>query len=176
MRLSELGPRICIMGPSGSGKSSLACAIARQQGMPARHLDQLRHLPDTDWQLRPFDEFAALHEAAIKEDRWVMDGNYSACLPQRLARATGLVVLDVSMGVSLVRYLRRCAATRPRAGGLAGSTDRVKWSMIRHIVWTTPGHRRRYRHLSDSLALPRLRLEGRAAINDFYRREGLDRG
>jgi cytidylate kinase len=29
-RLSDLGPRICLMGPSNSGKSTLAGAIARK--------------------------------------------------------------------------------------------------------------------------------------------------
>ena len=36
-----------------------------------------------------------------------MDGNYSSCLPQRLARATGLILLDLSTPLSLWRYARR---------------------------------------------------------------------
>ena len=53
MTIDDLGPRVCIMGPSNSGKSTLAEAIARARGLPAIHLDQLYHLPDTDWQPRP---------------------------------------------------------------------------------------------------------------------------
>jgi adenylate kinase family enzyme len=33
MQLSELGPRICIMGPSNSGKSMLAAAVGRKLGV-----------------------------------------------------------------------------------------------------------------------------------------------
>ena len=84
MQLSELGERICICGPSNSGKSTLADAIARKRGSKAIHLDQLHHLPHTNWQIRPADEFVALHDQAINGDKWVMDGNYSNCLPQRL--------------------------------------------------------------------------------------------
>ena len=104
--LDELGERICIPGPSNSGKSTLATAIARRRGLPAVHLDQLFHLPRTDWQPRPEAEFLALHDQAIRQPRWVMDGNYTRCLGRRLERATGLVLLDVPMAVSLLRYVR----------------------------------------------------------------------
>ena len=74
MQLAEFGQRICILGPSNSGKSTLAAAVARKLGLPVVHLDQLHHLPDTDWQPRPRSEFVALHDAAIAGERWVMDG------------------------------------------------------------------------------------------------------
>jgi adenylate kinase family enzyme len=114
MTLTELGPRICIMGPSNSGKSTLAEAIAKARGLQVVHLDQLHHLPHTDWVPRPPAEFTALHDAAIAGDRWVMDGNYSRLLPQRLRRATGLILLDVPTTTSLYRYIRRCWFERDR--------------------------------------------------------------
>ncbi|MET3722789.1 hypothetical protein [Sphingomonas trueperi] len=49
MTLDDLGPRLCILGPSNSGKSTLAFAIAAARGLPPIHLDQLHHLPHTDW-------------------------------------------------------------------------------------------------------------------------------
>lgn len=112
--LDELGERICILGPSNSGKSTLATAIARRRGLPAVHLDQLFHLPRTDWQPRPEAEFPALHDQAIRQPRWVMDGNYTRCLGRRLERATGLVLLDVPMAVSLLRYVREVPALERR--------------------------------------------------------------
>ncbi|PHM71881.1 GTPase [Xenorhabdus kozodoii] len=96
MELSDLGNRICIMGPSNSGKSTLANAISRKSNLKAIHLDLLFHLPHTDWQERPIDEFISLHEMAIKEDNWVIDGNYRKYLSQRLSRATGVILLDIS--------------------------------------------------------------------------------
>lgn len=71
MKLDELGSRICIMGPSNSGKSTLAEAIGRAKGLEVVHLDQLHHIPHTDWVPRPPDEFAALHDAAIARVGWV---------------------------------------------------------------------------------------------------------
>jgi adenylate kinase family enzyme len=79
VQLSELGARICILRPSNGGKSALAAAIAQKRGMNLVHLDQLHHVPSTDWQPRPANEFKALHDAAIADDQWVMEGNYSSC-------------------------------------------------------------------------------------------------
>jgi len=175
MTLDDLGPRICIMGPSNSGKSTLAHAIARQRGLEPVHLDRLHHLPHTDWTPRPTEDFAALHDAAILGSRWVIDGNYSRLVPQRLDRATGLIVLDVATPVSLYRYVRRCWFERDRRGALDGGRDSVKWSMIRHIAVTTRANRRRYRQMFEAASLPKLRLDSVDAIAAFYASNGLRR-
>ena len=171
MGLDGLGRRICILGPSNSGKSTLAVAIGRARGLPVVHLDRLRHLPDTDWHLREQAAFIALHDRAIAADAWVIDGNYSIGLKQRLARATGVIVLDISAGRSLWRYLRRCWWRTNRAGGLDGGRDRVKWAMIRHILLTTPSNRRRYTALYHDLTLPKRRLASARQIAAFCRDE-----
>lgn len=163
------------MGPSSSGKSTLAEAIGRARDLPVIHLDQLHHQPHTDWQPRPEGEFIALHDKALKGESWVMEGNYSRCLPQRLARATGFVLLDASTVVSLGRYLRRCWFQRQRAGGLEGGQDSVKWAMIRHIAITTRVNRRRYEGLFGTVDLPKIRLASPRALADFYRANGLRR-
>lgn len=85
----------------------MAEAIGAARDLPVIHLDQLYHRPNTDWEPRPALEFVALHDAAIGAPRWVMDGNYSRTLPQRLAGATGFIPLDVSTAISLLRYVRR---------------------------------------------------------------------
>lgn len=175
MILDDLGPRICIMGPSNSGKSTLAEAISRARGLTAIHLDQLHHLPHTDWTPRPADEFAALHDAAILGSCWVMDGNYSRLLPRRLERATGVILLDVPTGVSLYRYLKRCWFDRDRRGALEGGHDTVKWAMIRHITIATRENRARYAQMFQAIHLPKLALTSTGALAAFYQSNGLRR-
>lgn len=121
MTLDELEQRICIMGPSNSGKSTLADAISRARGLERVHLDQASPPPRTDGLPRPATEFAALHDAAIAGERLVKEGNYSRLIPQRLTRATGFVLLDVYTAVGLYRYLRRCWFERDRRGALEGA-------------------------------------------------------
>ena len=129
--LAALGQRIMVWGPSNAGKSTLAVAIANKLAMPAMHVDLFRHLPDTDWVQRTDEDFAALHDAAIQQERWVMDGNYSALMPQRLARATGIILLGDNRWANLARYLRRTLfQKRTRPGSLAGNKDSLKWEMV----------------------------------------------
>ncbi len=168
MQLEHLGDRICILGPSNSGKSTLAVAIGLKRALPVVHLDQLFHLPDTDWMPRPREEFVALHDEAIQKERWVMDGNYSLCMPQRFERATGLILLDVSTSLSLWRYIRRCLSQSKRQGGLVGNRDSIKWDMLRNIVVTTPKNSRRYVEMFESLNLPKIHLASADAIRRSY--------
>ena len=175
MTLNDLGRRICIIGPSNSGKSTLAAAIGRSRGLEAVHLDRFAHFPNTNWRPRPKADFNVLHDATILGEDWVMDGNYSRCWPQRFARATGVILLDAPTPVSLLRYLRRSLFERERAGNLEGAKDSVNWPMIRHIAFVTPGNRRRYRQAFDDLELPKVSLLTPVEINNFYRSEGLQR-
>ncbi|WP_426575870.1 GTPase [Xenorhabdus stockiae] len=158
MQLSDLGNRICIMGPSNSGKSTLANAISKKCNLKVTHLDQLFHLPNTDWQERSVDEFISLHDMAIKEESWVIDGNYARCLPQRLSRATGFILLDVSTLSSLLRYINRTSFQRKRYGGLEGNQDSIKWEMLHHITVVTPKNRKRYAAMFEKLAMPKIKL------------------
>jgi adenylate kinase family enzyme len=174
MQLKDLGDRICILGPSNSGKSTLAVAIDRKRGLPVIHLDQLFHLPHTDWVPRPRGEFVALHDEAIEKERWVMDGNYSVCMPQRFERATGLILLDVSTSLSLWRYIRRSLFQSTRKGGLAGCRDSIKWEMLHHIAVTTPKNSRRYVEMFESLNLPKIHLASADAIRHCYAAWELD--
>lgn len=175
MQLSELGERICILGPSNSGKSTLAEAIARKLDLKAIHLDALYHLPNTNWKKRPDGEFLALHDEAIAGDRWVIDGNYSKCFPQRFQRATGIILLDVSTVTSLLRYLRRTVSNDRRIGALAGGRDSIKLAMLHHIAVVTPGNRRRYADLFRQLYLPKVSLPSMRTINRCYRDWELER-
>jgi len=174
-RLAELGQRICIIGPTNAGKSTLAVAIGDATGLPVVHLDVLRHVPGSQWVERDPDEFGRLHDAAILGDRWVMEGNYSRWLPQRLERATGLIVLDVPTATSLGRYLRRTLFERNRHGGLDGVSDRLTVRMLRWVVTRTPANRRRYRAVPASAGIPAIVLPSTAAVRRFFRSEGLRR-
>lgn len=166
--LGELGNRICIMGPSNSGKSTLTDAIARKIGAQAIHLDVLHHLPGKDWVPRPYDEFRRLHDDAITAPRWVIDGNYSKLLPQRLSLATGFILLDVSAPLSLYRYIRRSLSSHARIGALEGGQDSVKWSMLKHIAVATPRNRKRYAKLYEAVDLPKVRLRMARQIESCY--------
>lgn len=175
MDLDDLGQRICILGPSNSGKSTLAAAIGRARSLPVIHLDQYRHLPGTQWVERPDGEFERVHGEVMSTEQWVVDGNYSRWLPERLQRATGLVLLDASTAARVVRYFRRTLFEPDRAGSLNGTRDGLRVEMIRSMLGPARKSRLRYRHAFDEFERPKVLLPDRAALETFYRSNNLAR-
>ena len=173
--LADLGRRIVIFGPSNSGKSTLAEALSRKLGIPAVHLDQLHHTPNTDWVPRPRDEFHALQREAMAGDAWVMDGNYSALTDERLARATGAIVLDENHWLRLGRYFHRTLFQRYRPGALAGNKDSIKWEMIRWVAFASRHNGARYRQMVEATALPRVFCRSMGELKALHAAWGLDR-
>ncbi|HEV7345409.1 MAG TPA: AAA family ATPase [Devosia sp.] len=135
-------------------------------GIPPIHIDQFSHLPGTDWKPRGTAEFHALHDAAILEEEWVMDGNYSAIMPQRFARATGVIVVDDHFLNRYVRYFRRTLFQPDRIGGLPGGRDSIKWEMIAWI-WKTRDASK-YRRRAAESGLPMVICRDRTELQQLY--------
>jgi adenylate kinase family enzyme len=165
--LKTLGRRIMVLGPTNSGKSTLAEAIGVHLGIPAVHLDQFRHLPGTNWQQRPDDEFQVLHDEAVAMDAWVMDGSYSKIMAPRLARTTGMIVLDDTLFVRTLRYFRRTLFQKRRPGGLDGNRDSVKWDMLVWL-WKTRDKSGDARRLARDTGLPHVFVHDRSELDALY--------
>jgi len=168
LSLDDLGPRICIMGPSNSGKSTLAKAIASKRSLPLIHLDQLHHLPDTKWIPRAPENFYRLHEEAIRGQQWVIEGNYTKCIYPRLKYATGLILLNVPVAIALQRYIRRCYSSTPRIGGLTIQKENVTWEMLKYIVHIAPKNHVVHREIFEQATISKVLLASPRDINAFY--------
>lgn len=171
--LESLGRRIMINGPSNSGKSTLGDAIARKLAIPVVHLDRLSHEEQGNWIPRSDEAFKALHDAAIGAEAWVMDGNYSRLMPQRYARATGIVVIDDNLLRRYFRYFNRSLFRKQRIGGLESGTDSVKWEMIRWI-WKTR-NQGKYEDAARQLGIPLVICRNSAELQAIYDAWSLER-
>jgi adenylate kinase family enzyme len=134
--LSDFGTRIMVLGPTNAGKSTFTLALANKLGVPAIHLDQYRHLPNTMYEQRPDAEFKALHDQAVDLEAWVIDGSYSKLFPKRLPRTTGIVVLDAPLLTRTHRYIWRTLFQKHRPGALEGNKDQLTLEMFRWL-WST---------------------------------------
>jgi len=172
--LQSLGKRIVILGPSNAGKSTLAVALSKKLGLPPIHLDQLHHLPHTDWQTRAETEFAALHDAAILKDAWIIEGNYTRLMPQRLAHATDAILITSNHWRRFFRYLKRTLVNHAdRAGHLAGAKDSIKWEMIHWILIKTRDSGERYTRILAETNLPTVECHNAGDLKALYRDWGL---
>ncbi|HEY6053697.1 MAG TPA: AAA family ATPase, partial [Gaiellaceae bacterium] len=87
--------RVSVAGISGSGKSTVARALAERLGVPYVELDALNHGPS--WTEATPEELRARVEAAFAAapDGWVADGNYESKLGDLVvSRADTFVWLD----------------------------------------------------------------------------------
>jgi adenylate kinase family enzyme len=168
--LQSLGERIVVLGPSNAGKSTLTVALSKKLGFPAIHLDQLFHIPNTDWQQRPEVEFTALHDTAILGEKWIVEGNYSRLMPQRFARATGAILVTSSHWLRFARYLKRTLSNREeRAGHLEGAKDSIKWEMIHWILVQTRNSGLNYSQAIQGSGLPAVECHTTVELNELYR-------
>ena len=173
--IESFGNRIMVCGPSNAGKSTLAVALGQKLGLAFVHLDQLHHVPASNWVARPREEFVALHDEAIARDNWVMDGNYQGLFPKRLARTTGIILLTDNRWAGLVRYFRRTWFQRDRAGALEGNRDSIKWQMIHWIMFASPPKIKVYRDVMSTAGVPFIEVNGMPALRRLYTEWGLTR-
>ena len=172
--LAALGRRIMILGLTNSGKSTLAVALSVKLGIPAIHLDQLQHRPNTNWEQRPEAEFASLHDAAICEPAWVVDGSYSRVMPQRLLRATGIIVVTDSLATRYRRYFARTLFQKVRAGALEGGQDGLNWKMLAWL-WKTRSSIGKYQQLALNSGLPHVFANNQRELDALYAEWNLTR-
>ncbi len=142
---SHLPQRICIIGPAAAGKSTLAVKLSQILGYPVLHLDQIAHIPGTQWQRHPLEETRRNHDLFIQQKTWIVEGNYYRMMPQRLARADTVIYLHFNRFGCACRYIRRSLKKNiHRAGMLAGATDTVTWEMIKYILFEGPKKNKKY--------------------------------
>lgn len=141
----QLGPKLCIIGCSNTGKSTLADAIFKKHHLPAFHLDLLAHKPGTRWVRTSSEALVDAQAEIFKQPTWVIDGNYSVCMKPRFDEATAVIWLDFNVMVCLLRYIRRIFQRNPkRPGRLSNAKNEFSWWLMKHILFTYPKNRKKY--------------------------------
>jgi len=116
---------VSVVGNAGSGKTTLAGALADAIGAPHLELDSIFHQPN--WEPLDVKLFRAQVADFIAGDAWVVDGNYSAVRQLVWARADTVIWLDLPryrvMAQLTLRTLRRILA---RAELWNGNTESVR--------------------------------------------------
>jgi adenylate kinase family enzyme len=144
--------RICVIGVTGSGKTTLAGRLANQLGLPLIELDAL--FWDPDWTPVDPDVFRSRVAEAAASEAWVADGNYSRARDILWPRADTLVWLDLPFHVAFARLLRRTFVRRLRNVELwSGNRESLRTHLLSKdslFLWainTHPRYRREFPQL-----------------------------
>ena len=142
MTVESLGSarRWLIVGASGSGKSTLARQLAASLELPLVHLDL--HFWGPDWTPTPKPEWTKKVRELAADDAWVMDGNYSGTIAERLPRAEVMVVIDRNPWQCLWRVIRRRRSPSARPDIPADCIDRPRLSDAQFFWWILTYRRR----------------------------------
>lgn len=152
--------RIAIIGAVGSGKTTLAGALAERLCIRHIELDSLSY--ERDWQEVDAESFLRATSQLASESEWIVDGNHENVRDLLWLRADAVIWLDYSFATTLRRLLCRTirrlwsrsvlsGGNRERFRRLAGPNSVVLWAIRSY-------HRRRrsfelllqqsrYRHL-----------------------------
>ncbi|PTN54580.1 hypothetical protein [Stenotrophomonas panacihumi] len=156
-----------MIGPPGAGKSHFARQLGERLGLPVIHLDA--HYWSPGWVEPTPAEWAARLPALLARPAWIMDGNYSRTLPQRLAACDTVVFLDLPRWQCLWGVLRRAwlERGRVRADMAAGCPEKLDPAFL-GFTWgyrrrSRPGVMRLLAQWEDRVAVHRLVSRGEAS-------------
>jgi adenylate kinase family enzyme len=130
--------RMLIVGPSGTGKSTLARQLGDRLGVPVIHLDA--HYWRPGWQEPAKTEWAAQVDELLARPTWIMDGNYSGTFARRIAAAETIVFLDFPRLQCVYGVMSRWWKTRGRvrADLAPGCPEKLPSPDFLRWIWNYP--------------------------------------
>ena len=94
-----------IIGSGGAGKSTLARELGKKLNTEVLHLDNL--LWEPNWKQAPRDRQKIIQENIVKNNQWIIDGNYGATMDIRLQSADTIIFIDISRVICIYRAIKR---------------------------------------------------------------------
>lgn len=151
--------KINVVGTSGSGKSTVARALAEKLGCPCVEMDALFWLPN--WHGREDPDFFARLEEALNGDAWVLDGNYNRTREIKWKNVDMVVWVDYGFCRTFVQAVRRaCRRILDRQELWPGTGNRESlrqtfFSRDSILLWTLRTFRKNRRDYLATMNDPR---------------------
>jgi adenylate kinase family enzyme len=126
--------KVLIIGPSGSGKSTLSRELGKKLGVEVLHLD--RFYWSAGWIKTPEDVWLQTVSELLRRDAWIIDGNYSGTLVQRIEACDTIIFLDMSTVVCIWRIVKRWLVYRKgtRPDMAEDCVEKLDFEFIRWVL------------------------------------------
>lgn len=134
--------KIVIIGSPGAGKSKLAKTLSRILHIRVFHLDRLFRLQN--WSKRPLEARKDIMQMLVREQQWIIDGNYFNTSELHLKTADSIIFLGISPLICLGRIIKRHRVSDGfvRRDIPKGSKDKLSLLLILKVLYYPIGDRR----------------------------------
>ncbi|WP_368504296.1 topology modulation protein [Alkalihalophilus sp. As8PL] len=166
--------RIMVVGVSaGTGKSTFARKLGERLHIPVYHLDTLYWKPN--WVEASEIEFQEAQFNLVKQESWIIEGNYTGTFHLRMKEADTIIYIERSLPVCLYRVLKRYLQNRGKVREDLGEgcIEKLDWPFIKFIVTTyfkrKDNMQERFTHFLDQNGNRKvIQLKNRKQIRDFF--------
>ena len=97
--------KVIVIGCPGSGKTTLAKALAEKTDLPLIHLDKIQWTGN--WECLRGEDFDRILSEKMQAPCWIIDGNYNRTIPMRLSCCDTVIYLDYPTYISFFGALKR---------------------------------------------------------------------
>ncbi|WP_416150548.1 topology modulation protein [Salipaludibacillus sp. HK11] len=129
--------KIMVVGVSaGVGKSTFAKKLSENLSIPVYHLD--RYFWEPGWIEAPPEIFANIQLSLVKQDNWIIEGNYGSTFEIRADKADTIIYLELPLSVCLYRVLKRWLSNigNNRDDMGEGCPEKMDWVFLSFIIKT----------------------------------------
>lgn len=163
--------RICIIGGSGTGKTTLSNNLGRVLNIPVCHLDGIHHTEN--WGVRDKEERDKIILEEIKKKDWIIDGTYSSTLKERIEQSDLIIFLDYSLPLRLSgifsRYLKNHGKEKVE---IPGCKEQISLELVTFSFKFKRGLRKKIIAILDSSNHPNIMIfKNRKSLNTWYENE-----
>lgn len=102
--------KVLVIGCPGAGKSTFARKLSEKTDLPLHYLDMIWHKADRT--TISTEEFDATLSEIMKNDQWILDGNYQRTMSLRLEKADTVYFFDLPLDVCLSGAIERLGKER----------------------------------------------------------------
>ncbi|MGW7987690.1 DNA topology modulation protein [Staphylococcus shinii] len=133
--------KIIVIGSSGSGKSTLSRELSNILEIPVYHLDKLFWKPN--WVMTTKDEQFKIQNSLLDKNEWIIDGNYTGILEERLLSADTIIFLNLPRRICYYRVFKRLLKNfgKTRIDMGKDCKERINLTFLKYI-WNYPKYRK----------------------------------
>lgn len=158
--------RISIIGGGGTGKTTLAIKLGKILNLPVYHIDGIKYREN--WEKRDESERYEILSKYIKEDNWIIDGNFTKSIEKQFRKSDTIIFLDFSLFTQFGGIFKRMIMNlNKEVVGIAGCKEKINLSFLKFVTKFNKSKRQMYLDL--------LKKEKREKVYVFKNRKSLNR-